>query len=273
MSRRANCLWLPRTEDPLPEAARVYAENGWPIFPCRGKHPYESGGFHTASTDLAQVATWWQRWPQANIGWNPPHDWFVVDEDARHGGEITRRALEKKHEPLPFTLRAVTGNGGPHWILKRPPGVEVRQGAHVAGPGLDTRVGGRGYILLAPSIHPITRLPYRWHSVVEPAVAPDWLVDLIRVYDSPTVKAEYTPPKKGTTEASARETYARTELGRVATDVANASDGSRNDALNKAWWRILKFRDVVSESEAKRELTRAAESCGLKLKEIAQVLR
>ena len=65
--------------------AQEYAERGWPVFPCHtpthvgcsccrddcsspGKHPRTASGLRDATTDPGVVASWWRRWPNANIG-------------------------------------------------------------------------------------------------------------------------------------------------------------------------------------------------------------
>lgn len=65
--------------------ALAYAENGFPVFPCKAtvdrakgsKAPHlpgesapgrRDGGHWLATTDCTQIATWWQRWPDALIG-------------------------------------------------------------------------------------------------------------------------------------------------------------------------------------------------------------
>ena len=51
-------------------AARSLAAAGVPVFPCvvEGKRPLTRRGFLDASTAPEQVAAWWSRTPNANIG-------------------------------------------------------------------------------------------------------------------------------------------------------------------------------------------------------------
>ncbi len=165
---------LPHETDTPAEGAALYASLGWQVFPCKGKQPITSDGFKGASADPAKVATWWQANPTANVGWALPAGWFALDVDPRHGGDASLLALQREHEPLPWTLRAHTGGGGEHWIYRVPAGVEIRQMAGFR-PGLDTRLGGRGYLLVCPSVHPETGKPYRWYATVEPTEPPAWL--------------------------------------------------------------------------------------------------
>lgn len=160
-------------------AALHYASLRWSIFPCSGKQPLTQHGFREATADETIIRGWWERWPRANVGWSLPPRWFAVDEDPRKDGTETRQALEHKHGALPPTLRQRTGSAGYHWIFRAPEGVIVRQGSDVLGPGLDTRVSGKGYLLIAPSIHPETLKPYAWDIEREPAMAPAWLLEKV----------------------------------------------------------------------------------------------
>ena len=79
-------LSLPDMTAPLEAWARWYAAQGWAVFPCHGKVPITRHGFQDASTDSAQVASWWAPWPAANIG-APVGRWaWALAEDPRDGG-------------------------------------------------------------------------------------------------------------------------------------------------------------------------------------------
>src|SRR4051812_30385197 len=49
-------------------AALAYAERGWAVFPCQGKHPLTKHGCKDATTDAAAFRRFWQRFPPPNIG-------------------------------------------------------------------------------------------------------------------------------------------------------------------------------------------------------------
>lgn len=262
--------WLPRETESLASSALEYARHGWRVFPCAGKEPLIAGGFKSASTDEGQVRAWWKEHPVARIGWAVPEGWFALDVDSKTGGLGSRAELERKHGPLPFTLRQVTGSGGEHWLFRVPEGVTVRQGAGLAS-GLDTRLGGRGYLVVAPSLHPVAGKPYRWHTVLEPLPMPEWLVNWARAEEPKPVR--YEPPKLASKAASERERYARAVLRKLSDEVATCGEGGRNDLLNRAWWRIAQFRDVIGQSEARSELLHAARACGLSEREALTVLR
>lgn len=77
-----------RTRPHFPGSAALwYASKGIPVFPCRPgeKVPATRHGFKDATTDPAQVITWWMRSPMANIGLATGVRFDVVDIDPPHG--------------------------------------------------------------------------------------------------------------------------------------------------------------------------------------------
>jgi hypothetical protein len=169
---------------PLRNAALGYADRGWHVLPCRGKLPHgrlvpkgrngEPGGLSLATDDLATVLDWWTRDPRANIGIvAKPSGLLILDVDPRHGGDDSLHDLERELGRLPETVRAETGGGGEHLILKHPGG-DFR--AKVA-EGVDIR--DQAYIIAPPSLHPETRRRYEWDLApedIEPADIPEaWL--------------------------------------------------------------------------------------------------
>ncbi len=278
-----NLLWLGGDVGPLD-----YGANGWDLFPLHsvaagrctcghsdcdnpGKHPRTAHGLSDATANVEQLKKWIGRFGRTNWGWRLPRGWWALDVDPRKGGHEELRKLERTHGPLPMTLRQRSGSDerSEHWIFADD---GVRQGANIR-PGLDTRVGPRGYLVVAPGIHAKTGRPYRWLSVVAPVHAPAWLLELVRAQPEPERKPYRPPTQCHPMILDRRRRYALAALTGEARAVAEATEGTRNDRLNKAWWRVLQFRDVLPESESRAELERAASSCGLDAREIARVLR
>lgn len=269
--------WLCNIRDAAPlDAALEYASHGWAVFPCAGKVPIVGDGFKQASTDEKQIRAWWTERPRANIGWAICDGLWVLDVDVGKGGAESLRDLERKHGPLPFTTRATTGSGGAHWIFRVPDGVRIRQGAGFA-QGIDTRVGGKGYIIVGPSLHPDTGQRYRWHTVAEPLVAPAWLTEMVRAHV--VERKKYKPPERvSAAHLTKRRRYAEAVLRGVIKDLLEAVPGGksgtgRNDRLFKAWRRLAAYADVLDAGEVRRELTDAAVCVGLSEIEIGKVLR
>jgi hypothetical protein len=105
-----------------------------------------------ATTDLSQVAKWWQKWPTANIGiaTGRVSGLVVVDVDPRNGGDDSFDALEEQHEGFPDTVVCLTGGGGKHLYYANPNG-DVKLSAELAD-GIDLKSDG-GYVVAPPSNH------------------------------------------------------------------------------------------------------------------------
>lgn len=202
----------PQSDAPLGEWALWYASHGWPIFPCHGKEPVgrlAPQGFKNATTDLDVIANWWRQWPDMNIATPTGLSWWALDVDARHDGPESLRSLEQSYGELPRTITSLTGSGGGSCHLlwqvgalpiinkankKRP---ELGSGLDVQGPG--------SYIILPPSIHPLTKQAYCWESDfgpddLDPQAPPAWLEALVTEPAPPHTSeslAEPTSPLDG----------------------------------------------------------------------------
>jgi putative DNA primase/helicase len=188
-------------EAPLRQAALEYARHGWLVFPCHtsrhgrcscqrsdcshvGKHPRTLHGVKDATRDPAVINDWWKRYPEANIAiaTGAASNLVVCDEDPRHGGDETLRALEQRYSPFPTTVKARTGGGGGHALFQHP-GRIVRNAVNIA-PGLDIR-GDGGYVIAPPSMHASGQC-YAWvvgHAPDDTPLAPlpEWLLAMITV--------------------------------------------------------------------------------------------
>ncbi len=141
-----------------------YARKGWEIFPLRGKVPAipkrnGGNGVLDATTDLDVIATWWKRYPNANIGGRVPAGCFVLDTDPRTNPAVGRDLIDAVGE-LPDTLTALSGrgDGGRHYYWRHPGGnIYTRR----LPRGVDVKTHS-GYVVLPPSIHPDSARPYTW---------------------------------------------------------------------------------------------------------------
>jgi hypothetical protein len=153
------------------DAARYYASViGWPVFPCRprGKQPLTRHGFKDATRDLNTIASWWMRWPEANIGTPTGADGCGLDVIDVDGHQGFRSLAELRHGncppnccdeapcpalgPLPASVaRCWTpgDDGGAGWHLYIPP-TGAGNDTHIV-PGIDYR-GAGGYVILPPSL-------------------------------------------------------------------------------------------------------------------------
>lgn len=156
-------------------AVLSYASRGIPVFPCKpDKRPWTEHGFKDATTDEAQLRSWWNVYPGALIGLptGEASGILALDIDTKNGarGEESLKALVAQHGQLPLTGVVRTRSGGRHFYFAAAPGVRNSQGK--IGPGIDVRAEG-GYIIAPPSPG------YAFIAGTEGialASAPDWLI-------------------------------------------------------------------------------------------------
>lgn len=140
----------------LKEALK-YAEMGLAVFPVRpNKTPYTPHGCKDAKTTVRSIKSWWERWPDANIGiaTGSISGGIVVididiDEDKGVFGDDSLKEWEKAHGELPDTWRAITGRGGYHYYFRSDE--KIKNATNIL-PGIDIR-GEGGYVIAPPSIH------------------------------------------------------------------------------------------------------------------------
>lgn len=159
--------------------ALYYAKQGISMIPIKkgGKQSLiEWEKYQQTRADETLIRSWWQRWPEANLGivTGAVSGIVVLDVDSPDGME----SLKKYNLHLPPTPTVQTGGGGLHYYFRHP-------GYHCKNftkkyPGIDFR-GDGGYVVAPPSLHKsgnyYTWLIPPWDE--ELADAPDWLLNLI----------------------------------------------------------------------------------------------
>jgi hypothetical protein len=163
----------------LLKAALDYGRLGWSVIPIasRGKRPLIRWQvYQYRHPDATEVAEWFHRWPDANIGvvTGIVSGLVVLDLDPRHGADESIARLERAHRPLDVTVEARTGGGGRHLYFAHR-GEIIRNRVGLAG-GVDLR-GDGGYVVAPPSIH-ASGQPYSWDrspDVCRLAPLPGWL--------------------------------------------------------------------------------------------------
>ena len=146
--------------NPFLEAALQYAGRGWKVFPLkpRGKTPLVKGGFKAATTNPEQIAKWWGKWPQANVGiaTGQASGLIVLDIDGQEG-LLTIGRLLSLYGRLPNTAVVRTARGA-HIYLKGNLHCKCS-----SADGLDVR-GDGGYVVAPPSVHE-TGIVYSWERL------------------------------------------------------------------------------------------------------------
>lgn len=153
----------------------------------RGKHPRLPGWQDAASSDAAQVKSWWIAWPNAGIGvaTGKASRVWVLDCD---GEEALAWYKAKCREHGLVATRGVRTGRGRHFWWRYPEGDDVRiRNAQGIAPGVDVR-GEGGYVIAPPSRH---RSGVRYEWLIEPPydvapqLAPAWLLEIVREKPKP----------------------------------------------------------------------------------------
>lgn len=229
--------------------ALAYAQRGYEVLPLDGKTPRTSRGFYDATTDEATIRRWWAWWPEANIGCRPPEGVIIFDIDPRNGGSIDSLTC------CPPTRMARTGSGGWHvWFA-----ATGKFRSSMAGvKGIDIK-SEQGYVVMPPSIHPVTGEPYRWlpgNVPVEPL--PEHLIDYV-------VKPA---PKRAPRSALRQGKITDKQLAGIIRTMENTTTDRNNTLL----WCACRLYEHDAGPEAFVQLELAASYTGLDDDEIARTI-
>lgn len=127
--------------NPVLEAALWYAENGYRVFPVRGKVPLTPNGCKDATTDISTIKAWWSSDDGRGIAVATGDGLVVVDiDDIELNGEF----IEACEQGVPVPSSA-TPRGGLHYWFKG-----YARNSVDATKRLDVR-GDGGYVVVAPS--------------------------------------------------------------------------------------------------------------------------
>jgi hypothetical protein len=246
------------------DAALGYAARKLPVFPVipRAKLPAIKGGFHSATTNPETVKRFWRR-ADCNIGipTGAASGFWVLDIDGDKGA-ASLATLESEHGSLPPTRQVVTGGGGRHlWFKYTAP---VACSAGKIAPGLDTR-GDGGFVVCPPSLHANGNV-YKWSidSVTELAVAPCWLIELVRKKPTPSISERALAAIRRPT-GGGQNAYGTAALEDEIAALASTPPGQRNHALNAAAFALFQLvaGGELDENEVIGRLVAAAHANGL----------
>ncbi len=276
----------------LDHALRL-AQDGIPIFPCKlNKQPYVAGGFKAATTDPNQVRAWWSKWPDALIGMptGAASGIAVLDLDLRQdedgnvttdGLSLIQRVMDENGWKMPETVAVETPNGGFHGYFRHQSGFSNSAGK--IGNGIDTR-GDGGYVIVPPSRLPDGRC-YRNVSEpgLTPADAPEWLAIGFCEHRFPEAEqpnegasdGDQSPMEGHHSQEGQNSPYGMAALESECAAVAAAPQGTRNDLLNKAAFRMgqLVLRKYVLRAVVEGRLMGAALHAGLGEEEARRSIR
>lgn len=262
-------------------AACSAAGRGWPVFPLQpyGKRPAIRAWPQQATTDVDQLATWWNRAPY-NVGIAcGPAGLLVVDLDRRPGPTDLADSVPTSSTTLLAELAGKAGAADPRktYTVATPSGEhryfavpavasngvadgqdhrrQVRSSgrttAGALGPRIDTRASG-GYVAAAGSVRWV-RGHRRYYSVVKSdpvAPAPQWLLDALTPAASVRVGMPVAQPGP----------YVQAAISRETDTVGKAEPGTRNSRLFGAAVRLgqLAAAGLLTEQEVTGALLNAA---------------
>lgn len=249
------------TTKELYRAARVLANDGQPVFPCKAlgpkaKAPLTQHGVLDASTDKDQIHAWWKRFGPAAIGIATGVKWDVLDVDVKTGidGRLHLPKLQRLGL-LDGCKRVVrTPSGGYHLYFRHTPGLTNKS---MRPLGLDVRAKG-GYVLAPPSVIEVPGgelAAYEDLGETEGSTDDPLLWSLIAATLSPVNTHTKKPVELLPSERRASVAHLREW-------VSNRQPGERNNALH---WAVCR---CIESGIDPHELAEAASLTGLEDHEI-----
>jgi hypothetical protein len=259
-----------------------YIARGWYVFvlslsktpvancePCRTAHTTPAQmeecaclcchGFHAATLDPDRLVEMLRLHPRGLLAIRTGALSGTVVIDVDPPGISTMRMLVGDGV-LPRTLAAVTGRGGYH-LMYAHPGGKIMSGAGKGGPGVDVKADG-GYIVTPPSVHPVTRRPYRWLGSPGDELTPLPQFWAERLHEN-THAAR--PAQAVAIPARGRGGYAMAALRGELEEVLSAGEGTRNVTLHLAAWNLgqLVAGGMLEAGRTEALLCQAGERIGL----------
>ncbi|OSJ33188.1 hypothetical protein BSZ19_16220 [Bradyrhizobium japonicum] len=227
--------------------ALTLAAAGVPVFPCRpeNKRPFTSSGFKAASVFPHVLRRWWSDWPDALVGMptGERSGVWVLDMDSYKGAT----EADLPHS-LPPTRTVRTRSGGRHFYFRH---VGLGNSPGRLSSAWDVR--GHGGFVLVPG-----NPGYTLEHDLPPAVAPEWLLALIR-------PKPYVPRPSQPYAAGEHDAYVAGALKAELAALSGAAAGSRGYQLNTSAFRLgtLVGAGALARAFAEAGLWDAATSCGL----------
>jgi hypothetical protein len=278
-------------QDEKLHAGLAYIGRGWPVFvlspsktpvanceACKAEHTTPEQmeacacltchGFYAATADPDRLAEMLRLHPRGLLAVRTGAASGTVVIDVDPPGIGTMRMLVSEGV-LPRTLAAVTGRGGYHMVYAHPGG-KIMSGAGKGGPGVDVKADG-GYVVGPPSVHPVTRRPYRWLGSPGDDLTPlpaFWAERLRESTRRPRPARAVSIPARG------RGGYAMAALRYELEEVLSAGDGTRNTSLHLAAWNLgqLVAAGMLAADRTESLLCQAGERIGLPPAEVRRTV-
>ena len=266
---------MPDESNAFLEAALAYAARGWPVFPLApgGRVPITAHGFKDASVDPERIRAWWTEHPTANVAIRTGKGSIIALDVDRHGkgdGEASLADLESQHEKLPKTWESITPRDGRHLYFEAPEfEIKTRTGIR---PGIDIK-GEGGYVIAPPSVVAGLDQPYQRRNGSATCGLPQWIGDLANAGNKQPSSSK--PPSSPSVHGHGSSRYAETALKLELRNLRQATEGTRNDTLNKAAFNLGQFvgGGHLDRARIESDLTAVAAMIGLGEGEAAATIR
>jgi hypothetical protein len=251
---------------------------GWSLYPCSrtGKAGLWKGAQSEATSDLNILSRWSRDHPNCNwrVVFGRSGVWGLdVDstETHAHDGLASMAALVAEHGALPAGPRARSGGGGVLLFFRDPGGLALVGSAERLGEawaGIDPKRGMQTQTV-PPSVHTVTRRPYRWLVKpwdVAPPDAPSWLTAALRTPPAPVAAFRAIGDQRGVD--------GRERLHRACRAIMEAREGQRNMVLNRRAYGVARMvgAGLLDEATAVEELYRVGRDIGLDHSEVRDTI-
>jgi hypothetical protein len=268
----------------LAQAAHQAAEQSMAVFPIvpGTKYPAVKQDWQQqATTNHDQITRTWRRAPY-NIGVAAgPSGLLIVDLDrpknptdlppepwrsrgCATGADVLAWLATEQAASVPHTATVTTPSGGRHLYFRQPPELELGNSAGRLGWKIDTR-GHGGYVLAPGSM--IEGHRYRTTTHLPPQDLPDWISTAL------TPRPE-TTSSTGRVAGKHHDGYALAALTGELDTLLAATEGHRNDALNRAAFVLgqLTAIGMLDPAIVHDELVSAAGRIGLTRREAERTI-
>lgn len=253
----------PNRDALLAEALAAKAR-GWLLTPLDGKKPIQRSWQRQPPPTEESICKWVAEGRNLGLRTGAVSGVIVIDDDTEDGSGA-------KTLGLPPTVTVVTGSGKRHYYFMAPH-APIGNSASKLSEHVDVR-GDGGQVVFVGSIHPKTGQPYRWlegHSPdeIEMAELPAHIVETLcaKATENASAKGSAVPARTRQVPPAPRiYRYVQAVLRRSRANVASASEGERNETLNKAAFSLGKFvgAGLLDRFVAEEALLEDAISVGL----------
>ena len=257
----------------MPDAAETFlATNvrrghamGWSFTPLNGKKAYLDGWSSLPKEPLEQALAWAA---EGNVGLRTGQVSRMVAIDADPGAVLAPLNL-------PDTVTVITGRPGARHLYFRHDG-PLGNSAGKLAPHVDVKADG-GQVVFPGSVHPETGAVYAWaqgHAPweIELAELPAHIVERLAARPKAAHQKQAPPLRQGRTR---EQRYATMALRLELNQLYQATEGRRNDSLNKAAFSLgtLVGAGLLDRGDVDAALQAAAVAIGLPQRESAATVR